>query len=281
MLNITKTTIEIGLDKPLKVLHVTDNHLPLCDDRDNERKKAVAARKADRRDEMVAYLNEEVAYAEENCDLLVHSGDLIDFVSKANVDFARELLKKEKILYIAGNHEYSQYVGEAWEDQNYRMNSYMNMGPNGLGVNMFFTSRVVGGVNFVGIDDAYHQVEDWQTERLRMEVKKGLPIVLFMHAPLFEQSLYERSIEFWKDSSAYVVGCDEEHLLTYSESHAAGQRPTEATKRFVDYVNSEKQIKAVLAGHLHFDFESRLPGGTMQYVTNRGDRGFAREITFI
>lgn len=46
MLNITKTTIEIGLEKPLKVLHVTDNHLPLCDERDNERKRAVAARKA-------------------------------------------------------------------------------------------------------------------------------------------------------------------------------------------------------------------------------------------
>ena len=114
-----------------------------------------------------------------------------------------------------------------------------------------------------------------------MEAQKGLPIVLFMHAPLFEQSLYERSIEFWQDSSAYVVGCDEEHLLTYSEFRAAEQRPTEATKRFVDYVSSEKQIKAVLAGHLHFSFESRLPGGMMQYVTNRGDQGMAREITIL
>lgn len=281
MLNITKTTIEIGLDKPLKVLHVTDNHLPLCDVRDNERKQAIAARKAHKCAEMVAYLQEEVAYAEANCDLLVHSGDLIDFVSKANVDFARELLKKEKVLYIAGNHDYSQYVGEAWEDQSYRMNSYMSMGPDGLGVNMFFTSRVEGGVNFVGIDNAYHQVENWQTERLQMEVIKGLPIVLFMHVPLFEQSLYERSVAFWQDSSAYVMGCDEEKLLTYSEFRAAEQRPTEATKRFVDYVNGEKQIKAVLTGHLHFEYESRLPGGMMQYVTNRGDSGFAREITIV
>ena len=99
------------------------------------------------------------------------------------------------------------------------MNSYMSMEPEGLGVNMFFTSR--------------------------------------------------------------VVGCDEEHLLTYSEFRAAEQRPTEATKRFVDYVSSEKQIKAVLAGHLHFSFESRLPGGMMQYVTNRGDQGMAREITIL
>lgn len=283
MIHVEKTTIEIGLDKPLKVLHLSDNHLALCDERDNDRKMALAARKAARKDEMLAYLNEEIAYGEENCDLIVHTGDLIDFVSRANVDYARELLKNEKILFIAGNHEFSQYVGEAWEDLSYKMNSYksLNADGKGLGVNLLFTSRAVGGVNFVGIDDSYHQAEDWQTERLRMEVAKGLPVVLFMHAPLFEQRLYDYSIEFWNDGTAYLVGCDEEHLLTYPEYAAVDQRPTAATKRFVEYVNGEKQIRAVLAGHLHFGFESRLPGGTMQYVTNRGDRGFAREITFI
>lgn len=281
MLNIAKTIVEIGLERPLKVLHVTDNHLPLCDGRDNERKRALAERKADRCAKMVEFLQEEIAYAEKKCDLLLHSGDLIDFISQANLDFARGMLRKENVLFIAGNHDYSQYVGEAWEDQSYRMNSVMSMGPEGLGSNLFFTSRIVGGINFVGIDDAYHQVADWQTERLRMEVQKGLPVVLFLHAPLFEQSLYEKSVAFWKDSSAYVVGCDEEHLLTYSEFRAAEQRPDAATKRFVEYVNGEGRIRAVLAGHLHFAFESRLPGGTMQYVTGCGDSGFAREITFI
>ena len=38
---------------------------------------------------------------------------------------------------------------------------------------------------------------------------------------------------------------------------------------------------AKLAGHIHFGFESELPGGTMQYVTDRGDRGNAREIIII
>lgn len=281
MLDIIRTTIKIGLDAPLKLLHVTDSHLPLCDARDDERKQALALRKADQKDTMVKHLEEEVAYAQANCDLLVHTGDLIDFVSAANLDYARALLAKENVLYIAGNHDYSQYVGEAWEDMNYRMNSYMRMGPGGIGADMFFTSRVVGGVNFVGVDNAYHQAEDWQTERLRMEVAKGLPVVLFMHVPLFEQALYERSRAYWQDGSAYVMGCDEAHLMPYTEYRAAEQRPTAATKRFAEYVNSEPQIKAVLAGHLHFHFESRLPGGAMQYVTALGERGFAREITIV
>ena len=162
----------------------------------------------------------------------------------------------------------------------YRLNSYKSTRLDALGVNLFFTSRISGGVNFVGIDDAYHQVEDWQTQRLCREVQKGLPVVLFLHAPLFEQALFERSVEFWRDGSAYLVGCDEEHLLAYPEILAVEQRPTDATKRFVEYVNNEKRIKAVLAGHVHFNFESRLPGGVMQYVTGRGYQGAVREITF-
>ena len=36
MINITKNTIEIGLEKPLKVLHITDSHLPFYCETDSE-----------------------------------------------------------------------------------------------------------------------------------------------------------------------------------------------------------------------------------------------------
>ncbi len=36
MINITKSTIEIGLEKPLKVLHITDSHLPFYCETDSE-----------------------------------------------------------------------------------------------------------------------------------------------------------------------------------------------------------------------------------------------------
>ena len=275
MLNIEKTRIEIGLEKPLRVLHITDSHLPLYEEGDDPRILAHGL-KRDRKAGLAA-LAEEIEYGKRNCDLILHTGDLIDFVTPSGVAFAREMLKNPRFLFIAGNHEYWRCDGQI-EYMAYRMNSYMKMG--GLGADILFTSRVAGGVNFVGIDDAYHQVEDWQTERLKMETEKGLPVVLFLHAPLFEQSLYERSILFWKDGSAYLVGCNEEHLISYPEFRACEQRPTEATKRFAEYVNAEKRIKAVLAGHLHFSFESRLPGGTVQIVTARGDRGNGREILF-
>ena len=212
----------------MKLLHVTDTHLTLCDSRDDERKQKLAAARSqtfgDVKGSIEAGLNEQIAYAKRNCDLLVHTGDLIDFVSKANVEKARTILKDEKILFIAGNHEYSQYVGEAWEDAAYRMNSYMQMG-FGIGVPMFFNARQIGGVNIVGIDNGYYLFEDWQLWRLKREVEKGLPVVLCFHDPLFEQSLYDHVMSKPGATSAGIVGCDEDHLLSYSEFRAIQQRP--------------------------------------------------------
>lgn len=42
MLQIVKNTIEIGLQKPVKLLHVTDTHLSYADERDDLRKQKLA-----------------------------------------------------------------------------------------------------------------------------------------------------------------------------------------------------------------------------------------------
>ena len=281
-MTIAKTHLHIGLDRPMTVLHVTDTHMTLCDGRDDERKQNLAARRAkdfgSEHGEIEAMLEGQLAYAKERGALVVHTGDLMDFVSKANVDRAREILRRPDVFFVPGNHDYSQYVGEAWEDEAYRMNSYMQMG-YGLGVDMFFSSRIVGGVNFVGIDDGYYRIAPWQLERLRMEVEKGLPVILCLHDPLFEQSLYDMMMSKPVLDCAYVVGCDEAHLLPYSEYRAYQQRPDEATLRAIDYIKGEKRIKALLTGHLHAGFECMLTDTLPQFVTGPGYRDMAREIT--
>ncbi|MBQ6066285.1 MAG: metallophosphoesterase [Clostridia bacterium] len=277
-MQLIRSTVTIGLEKPVKLLHVTDTHIALADERDDERKHALAKRMGD--PDKGKYLKEHIAYAEEHCDLLVHTGDLMDFVSHANVDFAREVVKNEKFFFIAGNHDYSQYVGEAWEDNAYRMNSYMQMG-YGLGVPMFFNSRIVGGVNIVGVDNSYYQFEDWHLWRLQREVSRGLPVILAFHDPLFEQSLYDYHMSVSGPDCTYLVGCDEEHLLPYNEFRAVQQRPDAPTLRFIDYVKHEPAIRLILTGHLHFSFESNLTENLPQFVTGGGYEGVAREVTLL
>ncbi|MBQ6020064.1 MAG: metallophosphoesterase [Clostridia bacterium] len=275
-MDLIRSELHIGLEKPVKLLHVTDSHITLVDDCDDERKHELAKR-FDSAD-IVRYLDEHVAYAEKNCDIMIHTGDLMDFVSHANVETARRLLKKDVVFFIAGNHDYSQYVGEAWEDKAYRMNSYMKMG-YGLGVPMFFNARVVGGLNIVGIDNSYYLFEEWQLTRLKKEAEKGLPMILAFHDPLFEQSLYDYHYKIHPNGTCtYLVGCDEEHLGRYDEFRAVQQRPDEPTKRMIEYIKQEPLIKAILTGHLHFSYESNLTQTLPQFVTGGEFDGTAREI---
>ncbi len=277
-MNLIKNTVEIGLDAPVKLLHVTDTHIDRADERDDERKRALAGRMGHPDKEKV--LEEQLAYARENCELLVHTGDLMDFVSRPNVETARRFTADEKVFFIAGNHDYSQYVGEAWEDQAYRMNSYMQMG-YGLGVPMFFASRTVGGVNIVGIDNSYYLFAEWQLWRLKREAERGLPIVLAFHDPLFEESLYREHRRRAPNECTYLTGCDEEHLLPYSEFRAVQQRPDKPTLDMIEYIKNEPLIKLILTGHLHFGFESMITPALPQFVTGGGYKGDAREVTLV
>ena len=91
-MELEKTVIHIGLEKPVRLLHVTDTHLTLADERDNERKQKLGRDRTasfhNTNGRVERFLDEQITYAEEHCDLMVHTGDLIDFVSKANVEKA-------------------------------------------------------------------------------------------------------------------------------------------------------------------------------------------------
>ena len=277
-MKLLKNTVQIGLEQPLKILHVTDSHIALADERDNARKHELAKRLGNPDKEQ--HLQDHLAYGKAHCDLIVHTGDLIDFTSQANFDFARTVLAEEKVFFAVGNHEFSQYVGEAYEDRSYKMNSYNEMRP-GLGAPLFFNARSIGGVNFVAIDNSYHQFELWQLTRLKKEIAKGLPIILCVHAPLFEESLFDFHCErSGRGSSSYLVGCDEDHLPE-DEWRAVEIRPRGITEEAVAFIKSQKLIKAVLAGHVHFSFVSELAPGMPQFVTGGGYEGIAREITLL
>ncbi len=277
MLNVLKSSVEIGLEKPVKLLHVTDTHLCDMDDRDDIRKHWVVRR--DDRAGNRKLFQEAIDYCNEHCDIMAHTGDLISLVSKRSMEAVREHLSTCKdFLAIAGNHEFSNYGGEAWEDIAYKMTNYQRV-RQGLGFDLLFASREIGGVNLVALDNGYYHVEEWQRWRLEQEIKKGLPIVLMMHVPMFEQGLYEHSVKEHSDGIAYLMGCDEEHLLPYSEYRAVQQRPTPDTTRFIEYVYSQPLIRCVLTGHIHLNYESKLASGIPQFVTGHNYGGFAREIT--
>ena len=162
-MKVIETKLHIGLDAPVSFLHISDTHLTYADDRDDQRKIDLAAGRAPCFPHNAEELAAECAYAREQGLPILHTGDLIDFVSAANLDAAKRFMDENDVLFIAGNHEFSLYVGEAFEDEAYRNQSLAKV-QAAFPDDIRFTSRVLGGVNFVGIDNGYG-VQAWRYGR--------------------------------------------------------------------------------------------------------------------
>lgn len=283
---ITKTRIEIGLDAPFKALHISDNHIALADARDDERKIRLAEGRTAAFDGSQAPGAAEREYALQRAYAcahnlpVLHTGDLCDFVSYKNLDYAQETLKDIDYFMAVGNHEFSLYVGEAFEDVPYKMQSF-DLVQSYFRNDLHFASRVMGGINFVALDNGYYRFDADQLARMKQEIDKGLPIVLMMHNPLHTDELYRVMMEERHQSCAYLTGTPDEQLACYPKDRFIQQKPDEDTMAFIEYVYTQPLIRAVLSGHLHFNYETRLPSGIMQYVTGGGYVGDTREIEFV
>ncbi len=289
-LNVRHVEIAVGASKPFGAIQLSDTHIVRVDKRDDERKMKLAAGRSFT-PFAEHYLDEAINLAKARGDLLLHTGDLIDFVSAANLDLVEVHFAGNNWFVCGGNHEYSQYVGEAKEDAAYRQLSYARVQaayPNDL----TFASRVVNGVNFVSLDDGYYSVTEQQHARFMKEVEKGLPIVLLCHVPFYGPKLYDFVMGATNNKCAYVTGAPLELTSTYQgdrnppkgqewRSRAVQQRTDKTTADFIAWLKDQKLLKAILAGHLHYFFEERFSPTAIQYVCSATYKGDARSLRFV
>lgn len=271
-LNVIHSELVFGLEKPIRFLHITDTHITRDDPSGRKRREAVFNTHYENCAE--DYFLQAVAYAKENGIPVLHTGDMIDFLSQGNFDFLDIHFKDLDYMYAAGNHDFCHWVGRAKEDYAYKWEKIKQIAPH-VCSNLYFDSRIIEGVNFVTLDDSYYLISDGQTEMLKAEAAKGYPIVLAMHVPLYSESLAK--IVMQKNPCAYLTGAPEELLATYPEDRRLQQTPDDATRRAVEYIKNEPLIKAIIAGHTHLNFEEEW-NGKYQYVTNGTYEGDVREF---
>lgn len=288
--NIRRITISAGATKPFGALHISDTHLTRVDERDNERKKSLSAARQRVFPWAEHYFDAAIRYARERDLMLLHTGDLIDFVSDANLDFVAMQLGVGSWFASAGNHEYSQYVGEAKEDEVYKAQSFDKVQrayPNNLKV----ASQVINGINFVALDDVYYNVTAEQHELMRREVEKGLPIVLLCHVPFYTPKHCADVLKGNNGLAGYVTGAPLEITRTYQtnpslpadeqwRNRSVQQRSDEPTLEFIAWLKQQPLLKAILCGHCHHFYEERFSPTAIQYVVGAGYNGDAHEIEF-
>ena len=265
-MKIIENVIEIGLSKPFEVLHASDTHLALADDRDDQRKLDLAKQRYQYFDYALGNVKFMSDYAKEHNLTIVHTGDLIDFVSELNLDVARDFTSNNDVFFAAGNHEFSLYVGEAFEDEAYR-NISLKKVQSAFTNDIRFSVREIGGVNFVAIDNSYYFFEKSQLDGLKEVAKQGKPMVLLMHNPIYTKDFFEYKIKNHPDA-AFLNGVPNELMTGYAKDRYVQQKGDAVTFATCDYIKSEPLIKAILCGHLHEDYVDTIHDGLKQYVTH-------------
>ena len=275
MKELMKTRLEVGSREPISVLHLSDTHLVFADARDGERKVTLSQKRECIFPDAPSVLEWAGDVAAHLGVPIFHTGDLIDFVSLANLEAARAFTDRHDCFMAAGNHEFSLYVGEAWEDEAYR-NQSLDRVQAVFKNNIRMSSRVIGGVNFVALDDGYYLFDAHQLAFLEQEVERGMPVVLLMHTPLYERALYDLMMS--KQTYASLLGVPDELMKDYPESRYRQQLADDVTRRAYDYICNEERIKAIVAGHLHFAYEGMVNQRIPQIITGCTD---ARLIEFV
>ena len=290
-LELKRIRIDAGAERPFKAIQVTDTHLTRVDASENdERKMKLAARRYPMMGFGEYYLSEAVFRARNENVLLLHTGDMYDFVSNANLDLSKRYFTSGDWFAAVGNHEFSRYVGEAKENTQYKSMSAGRVSavwPNEIS----FASRVVNGVNFVAVDDVYYNFTGKQLELMEKEVKKGLPIVMMCHVPIHLPRHYEVMMKLTNGVCSYGTGVPDELIATWRKKRdfPAGeewrdprvqQRADAATMEFIRYLKAQSLLKAILCGHTHRFWQEQFSPTAVQYICAATYQGRGYMIDF-
>lgn len=241
------------LKDSLKIMQITDSHISIADESEadlmkfgermhkayqNPRKHY----KLDTTETTFEYLDDALQRAkDENVELLLLTGDIVNFPSDVSVKYVFDRLTKTGIpwLYTSGNHDW-HYEGMPGTNDSLRIIwSGKSLLPLYNGHNPLYYSEIIHGINFVGIDNSTYELNSDQIDFMKDQLIKKEPIILISHIP------------YNFDGSEDRPGMDD----------------------FVDLVSENcDKVVAVFTGHYHRSIYY-FKGNMCQYVTPASFRG--------
>jgi 3',5'-cyclic AMP phosphodiesterase CpdA len=270
--------IDAGATSPFSILHISDTHFTAAYPHEPESKQMSRIRRTrtfgGHQEEA---LRDSLAWAKDNVDYVLHTGDLIEWQSEANFDMMKKFFGDNTIAAV-GNHEFYTYdPGEkhTWQEP-FKERSWKLL-KDVCPADPRFNTRIINGVNFVCMDDVFGTVQPDQVEKFHAEVKKGLPIILCMHVPFITPFIWRAQKKFWK-------GGKDSKFRSAEIPKAGGdykrQQEDSVTREFIAYLKKETLLKGILAGHLHITVQDRFSPTAMQYVVGGNFLFHGQEITF-
>ena len=271
----TATICVEGLNQTVRMLHVTDSHIALIDDRDAEHIEACtgACERFESREQIFDQLMEEAE--ESSLDLVALTGDIVHFPSQAGVESVVKSLDKVGVpaLYTSGNHDW-HYPGvegrgelrEAW---------WGALAPLHHG-QAAYARHEIGGIQFLLVDDSIYQVNEEQTAFVDTHLVNGMPTVLLTHIPLSLPTLREPTLERF---DAPILIADPEWGPESRDRWGTGE-DLSPTLEFARTLVRTENLVAVFCGHIHFAHADSINLNAVQYVGAPGFDANSRLVEF-
>jgi len=288
-----ETTVVIkGLKKTTRVLHISDSHISFSDK--SEKKYHTYSKRMDNAYKSVQHYKtkEETTPVEtflelmdfaknQNVDVIVLTGDIINNPSKSSVSFISKSVQKTRIpsIYVAGNHDW-HYEGMEGSGAMLRQ-TWINKSllPLYVGKNPLYSSYNIGGINFVTIDNSTYQVNEEQLRFYKKQAKLDIPIVLLMHIPLYLPKDVEKENISTCGDPRWGWDMDKNYEIEQRERWPrSGNLPS--TVEFVEVVRKSTNLIAVLVGHTHNAIADDISKTAVQYITGRSADGQHRLLIF-
>ena len=265
-MTILKSVIELGLREPIRLLHVTDAHIELGEGEQ-------APKNPD-------HFEAAIHYARDNNLTVLQTGDISQGISDSTMRYVAQMLNKVDHISVLGNHDLCLCPDHIGLDDPAYQQAFLAAWSPFIRRDLYFASRIVQGINFVTLDNAYYQITSEQIQRLKAEVAKGYPVILCMHIPLFDRIKADWMLAKGR-ISAYMVAAPEAYLAKYGPKHRKQQAPTQETLESVSYIHHEPGIRAIIAGHTHENFDGFMECGKRLITTGPVRDGFIREISIV
>ena len=275
------------VDKNFKVLFLADTHFTVEDGRGRDYYK-YSKRMGGNAVEPLNYGNSNgneqflIASLEkakrDSIELVILGGDIINFPSAASVEYIHEILNNSGLnwVYIAGNHDW-HYEGEPGKAIDQRTKwEQTTLKPLFKGKNPLYHSLILHQVNFVFIDNSTNEITNEQLQFLKTEISKEMPIVLFMHIPIYfpmQNIDYGCGHPNWNEKHDIYYKI-ERRLPWPKTGHSA------TTLKFRELVVENEKIIGIFAGHTHYETID-VSNNKIQYVVGSNSRGEDVTIHFI
>lgn len=276
-----------GLKQDYEIWFMADAHITLVGDEESDEITQYAAERTPGFANNMGVSSDAIFSAfideanEEQPDMILFGGDILDFPSEANLAFLQSELDRLMVPYVftMGNHDWTfpwEYMTPEGSEKyrplydGYRYGNWKEA--QGVTVVNTFENGFAGLIELsdmviLSMDNSSNQVALEALEVVEMAYATEKPIVLLQHVPYSTENLIAEAKKSWNNP------------VTLGMQVHGGIAPNEAsTDLWYKTHEEESPIKLVLAGHIHFPYEEALSEATMQMVTDAAFKGNVMKV---